>query len=175
MIFSFVNKIRRKARDVKTIAELCNGAEEFSRRNGVEKPGIEHYFLSCILLSDGEARSVLSEFNVSADSFEKAIQLQHEEALSKVGISSEDLENIEFGINGEKPILYRTQPSGGEFIKELYKDNHSRCFPLNSIAILETLVKTEHGVVKRTLNVLGVDLDALREAISKRIEIAKSA
>ena len=78
-----LDAIRRRARDVRTIARLLEGAEQASRARGEPRPGSEHLVLAALSLPDGTAASAFRRLGVDEDAFSEALAVQDVAAVRR--------------------------------------------------------------------------------------------
>jgi len=173
MLLSFINKIKKKIQDMKTISKLCIGAEKYANLNGEEKPGAEHFMISAFDLPDNTARNVFKRLNIDPSGINEAIKRQHVEALSGVGL---DQNPIDLGLETPEKIqsnlkLYDTQPSGQVLMQRLYQRNKIQNKSLIGAHVLESIASMEYGIAPRTLRAMGIDSIDLKKAIAAEYEI----
>lgn len=173
MLRSLITRVRLRLKDMGTLKALCLGAERYAHKNGEESPGAEHFLLSAIDLPDGTARRVFERFGVDRRQIEQAIADQHSEALASIGIDASKLGIDESTLDIETPTraLYTAKPSAQSMMKALValrKGDKAR--PLLGLHVVEVLSSRELGPVARTLRHLGVDRDALKEAVARELD-----
>ncbi len=167
-------RLKQKIDDMKTISELCQGAEKHANLSGNKKPGVEHFMLSALDLPDGAARGVFKRLDIEPDGVSQAIKLQHIDALNKIGI---DIKSMDLDLNASEVVqptskLYDTQPSGQVLLQDLHQLNKNRSAPLSGVHILEVIASMENGIATRALKKMGVDLIAFRRAIEDEKKVA---
>jgi len=169
MIFAFVQKLKNRFKDIQTMTTLCQNAEDFSRQEGDEKPGVEHFVLAALTLEDGSAQRVMKQFEVDVAHLQRAIQQQHADALQKIGLDNEILTLETQPITSSKPLVYPAKSSVQELIQSLATNNKSRCTPLLGVHILEAALNFEHGTLARSLKWLNITPSKLRVVINKEL------
>ena len=162
MIYFFIQNIKNKIHDMKTISKLCVGAEEYANQYGEEKPGAEHFMLASLDLQDDSVRRIFEELGVNPDGMHQAIEIQHTEALASIGIVKEGikLETIKPSLK-----LYDTKPSGQTVMQKIYQNNKARKTRLIGAHVIEVISSMEYGIAIRALQTMGIDLVALKKAV----------
>ena len=163
-MISFLQKIRNRAADVKTIAALCKSAEAYALQTGEDMPGVEHFFLAAFDLNDGSARRILAQFDVDQSQILDAIEQQHQQALVDLGFEAEALVTDNTAIQ-TRHRFYHAQPTGQELIRILHDTNKARSTQLVGAHVLEAALSFEYGVMARTLAALKIDRRQLQKAI----------
>ena len=154
--------------DMRTIKQLLEGAEREARSMGEEEPGAEHLLLSALLLRDGEALRLLSDFGVDHARLQSAIVAQHSEALVGLGMDRERAE----GLAAPRPLepphgrgLFRSRVSAQEAFRTAASlAQRDRRSGLNGAHVVAAVAAMEHGTAARALEGLGVDRAALAAA-----------
>ncbi len=168
MIFSFIKRVKQKGRDMKTISQLCLGAEAHANGNGEEQPGAEHFLLAALDLPDGTAKKVFERLGIDPEKINEAISQQHIDALSNVGIDVEALDINMGKAEAVKPNagLYKTTPSGQALMQKLHEMNAKRANPLMGLHVIEVIATMEQGIAPRALAAMGIDREALKAAVA---------
>lgn len=163
-------RIRLRIQDMRTLSRLISGADEQAHRNGEDEPGAEHYLLSALMLPDGTARRAFERIGADPDTFQTAITEQYKDALSAIGIDAKILDD------DPDPVIRRraphtSQPSGQAVMKELYAlKSKDKDRPLLGAHVVEVVARMKHGVVSRSLESMGIDLDAMYGAARDEID-----
>ncbi|MBQ4847786.1 Clp protease N-terminal domain-containing protein [Pseudoalteromonas sp. MMG005] len=165
MISSFFRNIKMKIQDMKTISQLCLGAEQYAQQYGESKPGAEHFLLASLDLQDGSAQKVLAKLGVNHIDVKEALKAQHNSVLASMGVESEAINLASDMPKETNPsiALYDTKPSGQMVMKKLYENNKMRKTPLKSIHVIEVVLSMQYGTAIRVLQNIGVDLEALKK------------
>jgi len=167
MLYSFIKNIKNKIQDMKTISNLCLGAEKYANQYGEEKPGAEHFMLASLDLKDESVRNVFARLDVNPDKINQAIIKQHTEALASIGIEQEAIEvdtvsSEEIKANVK---LYDTKPSGQFVMQKIYQNNKSRETRLIGAHVIEAILSMKYGIAIRALQTMDIDLIALQESV----------
>ena len=170
MLFSFVRRIILRMRDIRTVKELCLGAERYAHENGEDVPGAEHFLLAAIDLPDGSARRVFERIGANPDELGNAIKKQYNEALKSIGI---DPSRVDVGSEAALPrrVLYDSKPSAQSLMKDLVEHKRKdKDVPLLGAHVVDVAVSKEQGVVARTLKAMGVSQAALKNAVKEELK-----
>jgi ATP-dependent Clp protease ATP-binding subunit ClpA len=162
MIYSFIQNIKNKIHDMKTISKLCVGAEKFANQYGEEKPAAEHFMLASLDIQDDSVRKIFEELGVNPDGMHQAIKNQHTEALASIGIVKE---GIKLETTKPRMKLYDTKPSGQTVMQKIYQNNKARKTRLIGAHVIEVISSMEYGIAIRALQTMGIDLVALKKAV----------
>lgn len=169
------DKIRQRLRDMATIKQLCEGAEQHANADGQPEPGAEHFILAALDLPDGTARRALQRLDVAPEQYRAAIARQHEAALQYAGVAAppEAMEAALPPAGG----LYRAQASAQALLQQLKarQDEEDGARPLLGAHVLLAASAARYGTAARALRVLEVDLAALAEAARSEIRAFRPA
>ena len=177
-MISLFRRMKLRLKDMATITKLCQVAEKYSLKRGDGAPAEEHFLLSALDLPDGTAHRVFERVGINPDQLEKAIDQQHREALSHIGVdaSNIDLEGGRVDANEFPKVPFDSKPSAQSLMKELENARRSdKDIPLLGLHIIEVLSSKELGVVARTLKLLGVSQSSLKEAVIQELENYRSS
>lgn len=161
-------RILLRFRDMKTIAKLIPGADREANSMGQETAGAEHFVLSALALEDNTAKNVFEKLGINAEKFKEAINTHYQQALSNLGIeqAAVEAEPVEAGHS-----LHESQPSGQDLMQSLYElKKQDKDRPLLSVHVLLAASTMEHGIIARTLNVLGVEREKLTNTARAELE-----
>lgn len=165
MILSWIRRIKQRLHDMATINRLCTCAEVYARRMGEAEPGEEHFILAAIDLPDGTARQVFEALGLTASDIENGIKQQYVDALQQIGIERPEIEAAHVE-EMPKRLLYQAKPSVQQLMQSLIEARKTdKITPLVGASVIQALIEKRHGVAARTLQVLGVDKQKLRNAI----------
>ncbi|MFK3865719.1 Clp protease N-terminal domain-containing protein [Pseudoalteromonas rhizosphaerae] len=167
MLYSFIRNIKTKIQDMKTISNLCLGAEKYANQYNEEKPGAEHFMLASLDLKDESVRNVFARLGVNPDEINQAIIKQHTEALAGIGIEQEAIIAQTILSEKIKPSvkLYDTKPSGQFVMQKIYQNNKSRGTRLMGVHVIEAILSMEYGIAIRALQAMNIDLIALQKSV----------
>jgi len=169
-MISLFKRIKLRIKDTATLTQLCQMAEKYAKKRGEGEPGEEHFLLSALELPDGTAQRVFERLGVNEDQLEKAIDQQHIDALSYIGIDASDMssvanENDDVGEHSNSP--FKSKPSAQSLMKELVASRRSdKDIPLLGLHIIEVLSDKKLGIVSRAFEVLGLDQQSVKDAVS---------
>ena len=159
-----------------TISKLCQAAETYAQKRGEGIPAEEHFLLSALDLPDGTARRVFERVGASPDQLEKAIDQQHNQALSYIGIdiSKVSIDDTKVDSIVSPSVPFQSKPSAQSLMKGLVEMRRSdKDIPLLGLHIIEVLSSKELGVVARTMKLMGVSQSSLKVAVAKELECYK--
>lgn len=164
------DRLRHRLRDAGTLKTLCEAAEQHARRAGQDQPGAEHFVLAALDLPDGSARRAFGRLHADAGAFAGAIEAQHREALSTVGLAPEAWPGPPPAAAAPPAGLYRAQPSGQALVQALARQRErAGDIPLIGAHVLAAAAGPAEGITARTLRAMGVDAAALRAAAAREI------
>ena len=175
-MISLFRRLKLRFKDMATISKLCQVAETYARKRGEGTPAEEHFLLSALDLPDGTARRVFERAGVSPDQLEKAIDQQHSEALSNIGVdvSKVSIDDTKVDSTVSPGVPFQSKPSAQSLMKDLAEMRRSdKDIPLLGLHIVEVLSYKELGVVARTMKLMGVSQSSLKEAVAKELEYYK--
>jgi hypothetical protein len=159
-------RIRNRAADMRTIAKLCQNAEQNALSDGLREPGAEHFLLAAYDLPDGTAASVFLDFGIDRATIVSAIEGQYGDALAGFGIGQTEglVEGAAEDSIGEVGGLYSAAPSGRTVMQALASLPRVDGKPLQGVDVLIVLASQRHGTVPRAFRRLGIELDQLAQA-----------
>jgi ATP-dependent Clp protease ATP-binding subunit ClpA len=164
-------RMRTRARDMRTITELLDTAEKIARRRGATQPAAEHLVLAALELPDGTARRAFERLGVSPDAFASGLDAQHAEALQAIGIQAHD-DEIDAHVPQPVPAtgIYHSEPSAQQLFQLAGKDARHEGRGFVGAHVLRAATTLEHGTTARTLDYMGVDRPALRDAVTAEVD-----
>jgi len=175
-MISLFKRLKLRLKDMATISKLCQVAETYAQKRSEGAPAEEHFLLSALDLPDGTARRVFERVGASPEQLEKAIDQQHNEALSYIGVDISKLNIDDSTVDSavSPSIPFESKPSAQSLMKELVKmRRNDKDIPLIGLHIIEVLSSKELGVVARTMKLIGISQDSLKEAVAKELECYK--
>ncbi len=171
-------RFRQRLRDMRTISQLCSGAEAHALRGGEQAPGAEHFLLAARDLPEGSARRVFERLQADAGAVDAAIARQYTEALRHVGVDAARLEAVAGGPAPLPPkgLPFPSKASAQALMQGLVAQRAlDKDVPLLGAHVLAVIAGMQHGVAARSLQGMGVALPALGAAAKAEIEAAASA
>jgi hypothetical protein len=163
--------IRQRLGDMKTIQHLCQGAETHALADQQRAPAAEHFLLSAFELEDGTARRAFAQLGIDPAQLPRALAQQYADALRHAGLDPQAAAALEApAALAPAQGLYQAAPSGADLMQTLARQRSGQPGPLLGAHVVALVAELRHGVVPRTLALLGVDAAALRAAA--RAEIA---
>ena len=171
--------IQARFQDTKTIARLCEEAEQSARAEGRIKPGSEHFVLAALKLPDDTARHAFRNLGIDANSFSMAIAAQFADALAAVGVvvtrSAEAGTTSSAGV-APAPTLYEAEPSGQALVQRIAATRNSReARRLMGADVLLAIAQEEHTIASRAFASLGVTKQQLTVAANEAIAAPQRA
>lgn len=166
-------KIKQRINDVRTVAALCNAAEQHALARGEDAPGAEHFVMAALRLPEGSARRALQRVGGTPEGFDAAVLAQYREALQGVGVPADVA-----GLGGDaadrlpaKGGLYRAKPSGQALIEAMVRRPNAPP-PLRGAHVLSAVGSVPRGVLARSLRHMGIEPDALVKAALDELAVA---
>lgn len=161
-----LDAIRRRARDVRTIARLLEGAEQASRARGEPRPGSEHLVLAALSLPDGTAASAFRRLGVDEDAFSEALAVQDVAALAAIGVHVPAEPDLSLP-TPPAPRLFDAQPSARQLMQRMTDAQSNRVDrDLLGVDVLLAAAEEEHSACARAFRALGITPERLRGAVS---------
>lgn len=169
-------RMRARARDMRSITELLETAERIARRRGATQPAAEHLVLAALQLPDGTARRAFERLGVSPDAVASGLDAQHAEALHAIGIQADD-DEIDAQLPRPVPAtgIYHSGPSAQQLFQRAGKDARHDGRGFLGAHVLRAATTLEHGTMARTLDYMGIDRGALRDAATAELEAHHSS
>jgi hypothetical protein len=168
-------KIKQRINDVRTVAALCNAAEQHALARGEEAPGAEHFVMAALRLPEGSARRALQRVGGTPEGFDAAVLAQYREALQGVGVAAEV---AGLGADADcvpaKGGLYRAKPSGQALIEAMVRRPNAPP-PLRGAHVLSAVGSVPRGVLARSLRQMGIEPEALVKAALDELGVAAAA
>jgi len=167
--------LKRRLRDVQTLAQLCTSAEELAHQQGRSKPGSEHFILAALNLPDQSATHAFTSLGLTEKQFQDALAAQRSDALASVGISTTaaaGLTNMLSALHPAKSALYETEPSGQSLVKRLADTRKIRSARfLIGADVLIAAAQECYTPSSRAFQKLGISSDQLTEAAQRSIDL----
>lgn len=162
-------RLRRAKQDLATMDHLFPIAEQLALAEGIEQPGAEHLVVAALHLDDQVAAEVLAEVNLDRAALHAAFIEQHEAALRWAGVAADD-DAIDAKLPGPtSPTgVYRSQGSMQQVFQRAVEFAKRDGLPIDSGHVLLAAIESDHGVVARALDRIGIDRDDLTEATNRR-------
>lgn len=168
-------RIRQRVGDVKTIAQLCQGAERQAQQDGQAEPGAEHFLLAALDLPDGTARRVFERLGADAGDVRAAVHRQYADALSRIGVDAASFEAIDDASSPLPPGggLYKAAPSGEAVMQALSRREGAQGRgPLLGAHVVAAVAALKQGVAARTLRAMGLEPEAVARAALQEVQDA---
>lgn len=172
-----LNYLKRRFRDMRTVATLCQNAEKLANSSGRSEPGAEHFVLAALSLPDGTAQRAFQRLHVDSDQFRHAIDQQYADALCSVGINLPEnsvFERPALARPGSK--LYKGHASAQALMQrlsEIGKDKKEK--PLLGAHVVLAAISAQFGVIPRALQVMGIDPVILADAARMEIDLIQAS
>ena len=166
--------LKRRIGAMRTVTELCEGAERFALSDGQQQPGSEHFLLAALDLPDGLARKAFLRIGVDADHIRPAIAQQYAQALTSIGIDSTVSCAVASDTNPEQRRHF--PPAGRASAIELLRRLSSNDLGLPNVTdlsgavVVASIASEQHSVAARALRAMNIDLNRLREAAITEIQ-----
>lgn len=167
--------IRRRWRDVRTIARLFEHAEQASRARGEPSPGSEHFVLAALSLPDGTAAAAFRLLGVDEAAFSASLAAQDAAALAAMGVrvSSEPPPSLP---TPPAPRLFNTQPSAAQLMQRMTDAQSTRVDrDLQGADVLLAAAEEVHSACARAFRSLGVTPERLRGAAKEALDESRHA
>lgn len=165
-----MDAIRRRARDVRTIARLFEAAEQASRARGEPSPGSEHFVLAACALPDGTAASAFRLLGVDVAAFSQALAVQDVAVLAAMGVNVPVEPDLSLP-TPPAPRLFDAQPSARQLMQRMTDARSTREErDLLGVDVLLAAAEEEHSACARTFRALGITPERLRGAVSEALE-----
>jgi deferrochelatase/peroxidase EfeB len=161
-------KLKQRLQDMRTIKDLCQGAENQARLAGQEQPGAEHYVLSALELADGSARRVFQSLGADPDAYRAALAGQHASALGKLGIDGSGIPAAT-PVSGAPSAIFDSQPSGQALMQALPELTRRLPAPLCGAHVLLAAAAMQHSQAARALRAMNLEPQALTQAAEKEL------
>ena len=161
------DKLGDKVRDVRTINELCTGAEGVALREGAALPGAEHLLAAALALSEGSARRAFERVGADPDALPAAIAHQHTQALRAIGIEpvpDELLDPHDGQVTTPGKGVFRTTASFQRAFTTAGELARAGDGPLLGAHVVVAVAQIEYGTAPRALRAMGIDPAALAAA-----------
>jgi ATP-dependent Clp protease ATP-binding subunit ClpA len=162
-------KLKQRLQDMRTIKDLCEGAEQQARQTGQPQPGAEHYVLSALELADGSARRVFQRLGADPDAYRAALASQHANALGKLGIDASGIQAA-MPVGGTPSAVFDSQPSGQALMQALPELTRRLPAPLCGAHVLLAAATMQHSQAARALRAMNLDPQALTLAAEKELQ-----
>lgn len=164
-------RIRQRLDDMKTIKNLCQGAERYALADQQNAPAAEHFLLSAIDLPDGSARRAFERIDANPARLPDAIAQQYRAALRFAGVADAAAGSA---FDAPSPLaqtrrLYEAAPSGEDLMQALARERAEDGAPLLGAHVVAVVAAMRQGVAPRSLAAMGVDAAALRAAAQAEI------
>jgi ATP-dependent Clp protease ATP-binding subunit ClpA len=156
-------RIRDHFQSVRTLQQLCTGAEEYARAQGQSAPGAEHFLLAALDLPDGSARRAFERLGADPAAVPAAIEQQYRDALQGPGLGAPPLPEAK-ATTTARPALYEAQASGQELMQALARARKGARGALRGAHVVALVAELPMGVAARTLRALQVDAAQLGAA-----------
>jgi len=158
----WLQRIRQRMRDVRTIKDLSLAAEQLAIGMGDAPPGAEHFMLAAINMADGTAHQAFEFVGADPDQFRISIDEQYDQALRSTGIEAANIDNDavvnEMGLSESKPAPFQTKPDVTSLFKRMHQFDSARPDrPLLGASVVFAAASLEQGVTARTLRAMNVD------------------
>ena len=160
-------KLRQRFTDMKTVADLCRGAESYALSAGHQQPGSEHFLLAALDLPDGSAQKAFAQAGVNPSDLQSAIARQYADALAQAGIASSVAGAVLAASDPlPRPVIPRAaQPSSMELLRKLSgKAGLPKGAPLSGALVVAAIAQEKHSVAARALRALKIDASLLAKA-----------
>lgn len=165
------DKLKARARAMKTISGLLTEAEAIARLGGAEQPAAEHLVLAALQLPDGTAARAFERVGASAGDLRSALEAQEADDLERIGVQADaDLIASELPPPAEPGGLYRSQPSAQELFRAAGDDARRGGGTLLGAHVIRAAAALEHGPTARALRRMGIDPVELQAAATSEIE-----
>lgn len=169
--------VKRRLRDVRTLATLCKRAEEIAHEQGRAKPGSEHFILAALALPDRTAAGAFQQLGLTEEKFREALHSQRVDALRAVGVTVPETAFSTTPV-GRVPEsrLYEAEPSGQALVKRLYDAREARGGrTLLGADVVLAVAQENHTPSSRAFHWLGVSKTALANAANHAIAAGEAA
>jgi ATP-dependent Clp protease ATP-binding subunit ClpA len=163
-------KLRQRLRDMRTLKDLCLGAEQHANAEGQQMAGAEHFILAALDLPDGTARRAFERIGADPRQFRAAIARQYGEALSSIGLGS--LQQDPEPVPSRKGV-YHTKTSAQTLMQQLAARGKTHPGePLFGAHVVAVAAGAQQGVAARALRAMGIESAALAGAAQAEIASA---
>ncbi|CAN7424890.1 Clp protease N-terminal domain-containing protein [Pseudoduganella sp. LjRoot289] len=162
-------KLKQRLQDMRTIKNLCEGAESQARQAGQRQPGAEHYVLSALELADGSARRVFQRLGADPDAYRAALASQHVNALGKLGIDASGVPPAT-PVDGAPAAIFDSQPSGQALMQALPEMTRRLPAPLCGAHVLLAAAAMQHSQAARALRTMKLEPQALAQAAQEELQ-----
>lgn len=164
--------IRDRFQSMRTLQQLCTGAENHARTQGQSAPGAEHFLLAALDLPDGSARRAFERVGADPAAVPGAIEQQYRDALQGLGLDAPL--PAATATTTDRPSLYQAQPSGQELMQALARSRKSKPGRLRGAHVVALVADMPLGVAARTLRALRLDAMQLGAAARAEAQVAGS-
>ena len=162
-------KLKQRLQDMRTIKNLCEGAENQARQAGQQQPGAEHYVLSALDLADGSARRVFQRLGADPDAYRAALTSQHVNAFGKLGLDASGIPAAT-PVSGAASAVFDSQPSGQALMQALPELTRRLPVPLCGAHVLLAAAAMHHSLAARALRAINLEPQALTQAAEKELQ-----
>ena len=155
-------RIRHHFQSMRTLQQLCTGAENHARTQGQSAPGAEHFLLAALDLPEGSARRAFERLGADPAAVPGAIEQQYRDALQGLGLDAA----LPPAAPATAPLrgLYEAQPSGQALMQALARSRKAQDGPLRGAHVVALVAAMPQGVAARTLRGLRLDAGQLSAA-----------
>jgi hypothetical protein len=147
-------------------------AELEAARMGEARPDLEYLVLSALRLPDGSARRTFQRIGADPDAFGTSLVEQHDDALRSIGLEpndgAADADPPE-PATSTRPI--RFEPPARDVFQEVVALVRKEKSQIYGAYIVLVAAGREHGTTARTLEMMGVDREALAKAARAEIDV----
>lgn len=170
-------KLQQRFRDMKTIKQLCEQAEQHARDSGQKEAGAEHFVLAALDLPDGTASAAFARLGVNGRQFKEAIVQQAADALQGIGVQVDNsaLPGTQSLDTPAPGTVYQAQASGQSLMRALAAQDKPADVALLGAHILLAACSAQYGVAIRAMRAMGVEPDGLAAAAEAEIQAAMQA
>ena len=167
-----IQTFKRRLQDARTLARLCQVAENLALQQGRQKPGSEHFIVAALALPDQTAAHAFELLGVNERQFLEALAAQRSDALASVGVNAQAATsgNLPSIAPAPKSALYETEPSGQTLVKRLAdtrKARAKRC--LLGADVLLAAAQENFTSSSRAFQRLGISASQLAESANQTI------
>ena len=155
-------RIRQHFQSMRTLQQLCTGAEHHARSQGQSAPGAEHFLLAALDLPDGSARRAFERLGADPAAVSGASEPPYRAALQGLGLGAALPPAA--AATAPRPGLYQAQPSGQELMQALARSRKAQAGPLRGAHVVAVVAAMPQGVAARTLRALRLDAGQLGAA-----------
>ena len=165
-------RLKRRISAMRTVTQLCEGAERHALVEGHQQPGSEHFLLAALDLPDGQARRIFGRLGVDANQIRPAIVRQYAQALENIGIDSATSAAISTDTIHAQPRVLppAARASGIELLRRLRSMDSGlpKEAGLCGALVVASIANEQHSVAARALRTMQIDFERLKDtAISE--------